>query len=66
MVANILSMRAMGSPNPNQQQSELTLNLGAASTFFSTSVIFHNQPFSPGFWRFSRKKDPSKEWGRCP
>ena len=42
------------------------LVLGADSPFFSTIIIFNNQPFSVGFRRFSRKKDPWKEWGRYP
>ena len=34
--------------------------------FSSTIVLSEHPPFSPGFWRFSRKKDPWKEWGRYP
>ena len=32
------------------------------SPFFSTIVLFKTQLFSPGFWGFSRKRDPWKEW----
>ena len=39
-------------------------SLGLDSPFFSTMVLFKNPPFSPRFWKFSRKKDPWKEWGR--
>ena len=42
------------------------VTLGVDSPFFSTIVLFTKQPFSLGFWRFSRKKDPWKEWGRYP
>ena len=39
--------------------------LGVDSPFFSTIVLFTNQPFSLGFRRFSRKKDPRyvANWG---
>ena len=30
--------------------------------FFSAIVLFKNRPFPPGVWRFSRRKDPWKEW----
>ena len=40
--------------------------LGLVSPFFSTIVLFEIQPFSLAFWRFSRKKDPWKEWRRYP
>ena len=32
--------------------------LGVGSPFFSTIFLSKNRPFSLGFWRFSRKKDP--------
>ena len=38
------------------------MSLGDDSPFFSTIVLFNNQPFSLGFRRFSGKKDPRKEW----
>ena len=34
--------------------------------FFSIIVLFKNRLFSLGFWRFSGKKDPRKEWRRFP
>ena len=40
--------------------------LGVDSPFFSAIVLFKNQPFPQGFWWFSRKKDPWKEWGSYP
>ena len=40
--------------------------LEVASPFFSAIVLFKNQPFPQGFWWFSRKKDPWKEWGSYP
>ena len=36
--------------------------LMADSPFFSTIVLFNNQPFSPGLRRFSRKQDRCKKW----
>ena len=40
--------------------------LGVDSPVISTIGLFKNQPFSLRFRRFSRKKDPWKEWGRYP
>ena len=40
--------------------------LGVGSQIFSTIVLFKNQLFLLGFRRFSRKKNPWKEWGRYP
>ena len=34
--------------------------------FFSAIVLVNNQPFPRGFWWFSGKKDPWKEWGSYP
>ena len=36
------------------------------SPFFSTLVLFNHRLFSLSFQRFSRKKDPWKDWGRYP
>ena len=38
--------------------------LGVDFPFFPTIVLFKTQLFSLGFRRFSRRKDPWKEWGR--
>ena len=40
--------------------------LGLDSPFCSIIVLSKKRPFSLGFRRFSRKKDPWKEWGRYP
>ena len=37
---------------------------GVGSPFFSTIVLFQNQAFSLGFWRFSRKKINPLEYRR--
>ena len=39
---------------------------GLIPSSFQPSFLSIKQPFSLGFWRFSRKKDPWKEWGRYP
>ena len=39
-------------------------SIGVDSPFFSTIVLVRKQPFSMGFRRFSRTKDPWKEWAR--
>ena len=44
----------------------MPLFLGVDAPFFSTIVISKNRLFSLRFRRFSRKKDPWKEWGRYP
>ena len=50
-------------------QAQVICSRGGFQPFFSIIVLFKTCCFpwvSGGFWRFSGKKDPWKEWGRCP